>query len=366
MLYGALGILLSFIYLFSISTSCRKNTRLIGFFLLILSISLISGIRWATGTDWDTYLSFYDSGGSLHDYMSYWHFEPGFKFVTWFFHATGAGYSLWLFVLTFSVLSIKFASIYRRPYVLICFLVLFGASMSDLFPTRQSLAISLIILSVHYLLKRDYWLYAACIILACSFHVTSCIFFLAPAILYFSYQTLFVFTLFAGLAFKLYAFTFVSALATSFHLEDLLLQSDMYSATISGRVSLISLAGKAVVILFSMVAMSKCRSYLTKYECASVKLTIFGLVSSAILESTSQIFNRLTEYFVSFEIVAVSSLVYFFTRYLLAERRLIGAFVCFVSTCLFCFTRFTGLLMNYTDLYYPFETVFQANHRALY
>jgi len=65
------------------------------------------------------------------------------------------------------------------------------------------------------------------------------------------------------------------------------------------------------------------------------------------------------------EMVAASSLVYFFTRYVLSEKKLIGAFVFFVSTCLFYFTRFIGLLMNYSDLDYSFETAFQTNHRVV-
>jgi transmembrane protein EpsG len=366
MLYLTLGAVFSLNYLFSISNLSRQRTRLIAFSFFVLSISCISGIRWATGTDWASYLSFYDSGGSFRDYMSYSHFEPGFKFSVWLFHFAGVAYSLWLFLLTFFVLSIKFLPIYRRAYVLICFLVIFGASMADLFPTRQALAISLVILSGHYLIRRAYWLYAGCVVLATLFHATAVVFIFAPVILYLSYRALFLFTLCSGLLLKLFMFDLVNFIATYLHLGDMLIQVELYSATIQGRISLLSITQKVIIMLFSFQALSKCKHLLTQYEHASVKFMVFGLGSSIFLESASTIFNRLTIYFVSFEFVAVSSLVYFYTKYLLARGMRLGALGFFVSTCIFYFVRFWGLFLSYPDLYYPFETVFQSSHKFVY
>jgi hypothetical protein len=366
MLYLTLWITFSIGYLLSISSAPTGAIRRILPGLFIMSIAVLSGIRWATGTDWDTYLAFYTSGGGFHDYMSYWHFEPGFKFVVWLFNYFGAGYSLWLFILTLSVLVIKFFPIRSRPYVMVCFLVLFGTSMADLFPTREGLAISLVIVSASFLVERRYILYVLCVLLASLFHITAIVFLLAPLIIAAGYRSLCIVAVCGGILLKLFLYSAVMSVAMHLGLADLLSTAELYSGTIAGRVSLPSIAQKIIILLFSFGVLPKCREQMTRFELAAVKLMVFGLIGSIFLESGSQIFNRLTIYFVSFEIIAMSALIWFYSKYLISKKYYFMLLIVFVTVCTFYGVRFCGLLTSYPDLYYPFETVFQHSHRATY
>jgi transmembrane protein EpsG len=334
--------------------------------LFLLSLATLGGIRWATGTDWDPYWEFYISGGSFQDYMSYWHFEPGFKFVVWLLHDVGVGYSEWLFLLTFLVIAIKFAPIYRRPYILVCFLVLFGMSMADIFPTREAIAVSLVTVSAYYLVERRYLVYLICVVVACLFHSTAIIFLVAPLVLATSYRTLWTLAIVGGLLSKLFLYSAIILVTEHLGLTDLLSAAELYSDSVSGRISLLSIGQKAFILVFSLSVLPKCREKLTPFELASVKLLCFGLISSVILESGSQIFNRLTIYFVSFEVIAVSALIWFYSKYLIERKGYLTLLIVFSAVCIFYAVRFYGLLKNYADLYYPFETVFQSSHRAVY
>ncbi len=334
--------------------------------LFLLSLATLGGIRWATGTDWDPYWQFYISGGSFLDYMSYWHFEPGFKFVVWLLHYIGVGYSEWLFLLTFFVIAIKLSPIYRRPYILVCFLVLFGMSMADIFPNREAIAVSLVTLSAYYLVERRYLAYLICVVVACLFHSTAIIFLVAPLVLATSYRTLWIVAIVGGLLAKFFLYGAIILVTGHLGLTGLLSAADLYSESFSGRISLLSIGQKALILLFSLSSLRQCREKLTPFELASVKLMCFGLVTSVILESGSQIFNRLTIYFVSFEVIAVSALIWFYSKYLIERKGYLALLIIFCAVSAFYAVRFCGLLNNYADLYYPFETVFQSSHRTVY
>jgi hypothetical protein len=330
------------------------------------SLAVISGIRWTTGTDWDSYLSFYESGGSFSDYMSYAHFEPGFKAAVWGFHSAGLPYSIWLFSLTALVLLIQFLPIFRRPYLLICLLVLFGSAMADLFPTRESLSVSIIILSAYFLVEKRFFLYVACVILAALFHTTALIFLAAPLIYKMTYRALTVCAVLFGILLKLVLYSVAIVVATYLGLANLLTAAELYLDTVGGRISLPSILQKSLILLFSFFVLSKCRDRMTRFELISVKLMYFGIITSIFLESASQIFNRLTAYFVSFEFIAASSLIYFYSKYLIKKRSYLTLLTVYVGVCLVYAVRFCALLATYPDLYYPFETIFQSAHRTVY
>ncbi len=366
MLYFALWILFSAGYLISISKASSGLFKRIFPWVLLLLVAGLSGIRWATGTDWESYLTFYESGGDFHDYMSYWHFEPGFKFLIWLLHSLGIGYSVWLFILTFLVLVIKLAPIRERPYVAVCFLVLFGSSMANLFPTRETLAVSLVILSASCLVERRFLLFLFFILLASLFHSTAIVFVFAPLILMASYRTLVLVALIGGILLDFLLYKLVAIVAAQLGLADLLSSAQFYADTIGGRISVLSIAQKVIILLFFAGVLSKCKDQMTRFELASVKLTFFGLIASMVLESGSQIFNRLTVYFVSFEIISVSAILWLYSRHLILRRSYIQLLTLYVSACMFYCIRFCGLLASYPDLYYPFETIFQSSHRAVY
>jgi hypothetical protein len=110
MLYVGLGTVLSFTYLFSISTSCRRKARLIGSVLLSLVHFRHSGIREATGQIVTLYVSSITPTTVLKT-IAYKHFEPRFN-LSRRSSMPRPAYSWWMFVRAFTLCSRSiFASI---------------------------------------------------------------------------------------------------------------------------------------------------------------------------------------------------------------------------------------------------------------
>lgn len=332
----------------------------------IFLIAAISGIRWATGTDWAPYYIFFTTNETLSDFLNYFQFEVGFKLLVWFFSYLHVPYSGWLFALTFLVLWIKFLPIINRPYVLICFLVLFGVSMADIFPVRQSLSISIVIYSVRYLVDRRFLVFSIIVLAASSIHITALAFFLAPLVLYLPYSFLLILALFAFIVLYFFFFHIVFAFFSIINIENLAYLAAAYSQEIKGRVSFLSISYKIVFLLFAYKAFPIIKAEFNKFEKAALKLTIVGAVASIMLESISLVLNRLSVYYYSFEFVSASALIYFLSKRLLLRKNYLSFMLLVFGVIAYYSLRFIGLFMNYSDLYYPFETIFDSSYKETY
>lgn len=332
----------------------------------VLSLAVISGIRWATGTDWAPYHIFYTVNETFSDFVEYFQFEVGYKILAWLFASLGVPYTGWLFAQALFVIWLKFSPIIRRPYVLICFLVLFGTSMADLFPVRQSMAISIVIYSVSHLVDRRHVSFYLMVLAASLIHFTAIIFFFAPFVLRFSYGVLLVG---AALGFVVLYFLFfhvVFAIFTILGIEQIAYLAAAYSQEIEGRVSLLSIGYKVVFLLFVYKVAPLVKEKLNRYELAALKFTVVGVALSIMLESISVVLNRLSIYYYSFEFISASALIYFVSRRWLDKRKYFTFMFFALGVVIFYSVRFVGLFNNYPDLYYPFETVFDSSHKETY
>lgn len=332
----------------------------------VLLLALISGIRWATGTDWAPYHIFYTTNKIFSDFIEYFQFEIGYKILVWFFASLGIPYTGWLFAQALFVIWTKLSVAIHRPYVLICFLVLFGTSMADLFPVRQSIAIAVVIYSVNYLVKRQYFLFYLLVLVASSIHFTALVFLAAPLVLRLSYGAMFLGGALGFIVLYFFFFYIVFAVFSMLGLGDVAYLAAAYSQEIEGRVSLLSIGYKIIFLGFVYMATPLVKSELNRYERAALKLTVVGVVLSIMLESISVVLNRLSIYYYSFEFVASSALIYFILRRWIYKRRQLTAVVFASGVVIYYTIRFIGLFNNYPDLYYPFETIFDASHKETY
>lgn len=181
-------IYLSFLSLFIISAFFDYShkqllfNKIVLFYLLTFSLSFI-GLRYYTGADWSSYMKYFER-------------------VDWSNKKYGFGYKLlniickYIFNNYFAVqffstlvfiLSIeKFVKQYSRYPFLTWFLII-SLFFRNLFmcQVRQSLAISIILLGTHFLLKRKIFTYILFVFIATLFHTTALfgflsIFFLIP------------------------------------------------------------------------------------------------------------------------------------------------------------------------------------------
>jgi transmembrane protein EpsG len=334
--------------------------------LLVLTISLVSGIRWETGTDWLPYYDFFVMCGDFDDCMQHPHFEYGYKFIVWLFRQGSDSYSVWLFIFTLFVMGVKLIAVADRPYILIVFLVIFGVSLGDLFPVRQSLAISIGILALYFYSNNRLTWFLGLVIMAGMVHKTAFILGFIPFILILNVGWVYFSAVFSGI-FVYFAFFIISDyLANLVGADYVSYQVGVYTADFIGRVSFGSLAYKAVILSVLAFLSPMYKGELNKFELNSIKLTIFGLIFSSIIELGNGALNRISIYFVSFEVVAVPVLIYFFIRELVLRRSYHAVFVVILTLNVFYMGRFLVGLEAYSDLYLPYETIFHSFHKIVY
>lgn len=68
----------------------------------------------------------------------------------------------------------------KRPYLMVSFYFVMVCFLYNMEIMRQSIAISLFLLSIPYLLKKRYFIYSVFILIACGFHISAVVLFLVP------------------------------------------------------------------------------------------------------------------------------------------------------------------------------------------
>lgn len=167
------GLLLSAIFLDRDDISPDKKKLVLKSFVILFT--LFRGLRWNTGTDWESYLAVFEEAGwdtifsLVHDvgFM-----EPGYVLLNVLVKSLGGNYTVFLLLTNFFLLF----SYYRfslwvssRPiwtFVVLLFTVSF-------FPVRQTLAVGLVLLSFQYLLQRQGWKYVLLVLGASLIHTSA-------------------------------------------------------------------------------------------------------------------------------------------------------------------------------------------------
>lgn len=142
------------------------------YWLIVLLFIFLSTFRWENGTDWESYLFYFNflSVPTLIGYM-----EPGFTLLT-SINAYFANYSTQLFCVAFlSIVPISIRIFKISPYPIVSLFVFFCTSLANIFPVRQSIAIAIFVFSWKYIIEQKKIKFLICIALAISFHYSAII-----------------------------------------------------------------------------------------------------------------------------------------------------------------------------------------------
>lgn len=147
---------------------------IIAYILLVFQV----GLRWETGTDWDSYLNHFEL---INDIASTSPLENGFEL--------GYNLSIWLVKLMFSEYTffllfhalvfyiILFYSLSRyTPYFFVSLLLFYTWTMGVMGSNRQLIAIVICLYSLRYVLDKNPIKFFFLVFIAFSFHVTALLF----------------------------------------------------------------------------------------------------------------------------------------------------------------------------------------------
>lgn len=181
LIYIAVYLILYLALVFGRKTSIKQQQKIS--YALIILFTLLRGLRWKTGTDWDYYEDIFKN---VDQYISYEinQVEWGFLYFNKFIKRICNNYTFYLIVTNFLFLFsfYKFSCYYfkKNPLEAFCICLM----CLDLFPVRQNFAVSILIWAIPFLLQRRYWQSALVIIAAYFIHRSSLILllFLCPLV----------------------------------------------------------------------------------------------------------------------------------------------------------------------------------------
>ena len=168
--------------LFSVMDLVKVNLlyKKMFFAVVIVLLIVISGVRWETGPDWDSYYHFYND----IEYFAYDStlnfFEPGFTYLNLFATRLGLSYTTFLFFLAVTTIGLKGLVFNRHHSILFILLFLYYCYyLADISSVRQFTAVSICLFGLKYVEDRRFLPFLFCILLATSIHISAAFFLLA-------------------------------------------------------------------------------------------------------------------------------------------------------------------------------------------
>ena len=339
-------------------------------FAFCFLFTVLGGVRWNTGTDWDAYYYGFLSADSL-DYVLYspYAFEKGFGLLNFIILNYFNSYTVFLLVFTFITVFLKYKVITHKiflNYALFSLFAYYCVFIGDIVATRQSMAISITLFSTLFIIRKKLVWFILAVILASSIHRSAIVFIVAYPLFHYDFrQKTLILIYFIGLTLGL---IFQQVGVSSFNIpfissfESLSTYSDKvsgYSETGQvgyGKVSvgLLMILGyiKSLLIMIPVLYLHKNQK--NTYT-RLLNLLVFGSLVYFTLGAISSEFKRLNAYFSVYEMLVIPYFIYCLknknTRYLLI-----------LFFCLILFNRVYSAVYNFWDLYHPFLTIFDSNN----
>lgn len=164
--------LFCFILFFAIVSIRLPHKKSVHILLPIIFVCyVLSFIRWESGTDWDIYVSIFHYSEKIDN--NYTNVEEGFFLLNHFSHFISNSYSVALFLQASIIFPSVFYVLKKQPLPLVSFFLFFSSTLGYIFFIRQSISVSLVLLSYVFIVKQDKKRFFTCIIVACLFHITS-------------------------------------------------------------------------------------------------------------------------------------------------------------------------------------------------
>lgn len=149
-----------------------KKGKLIFFIPIIIFFIIIGGLRWNTGNDWLPYYRYFE----YFDWDTYYSkatFEPGYSQLTRLVIALGGDYTVFLIVYTILLVGLRSFFLYRHVNsILLACLLYYGNNLFDFAATRQWLGISILLLSIPFIIKRKFIPFLVIMLIAMSVHLS--------------------------------------------------------------------------------------------------------------------------------------------------------------------------------------------------
>ena len=349
--------------------------RKVVFWLFIVILITLSAIRWKTGTDWPSYIYFFNNSNTFSQFTD-GRFEFGYGLLNFIAKSISSNYSVFLGLFTLVTVLIKAQALSHwryNQYFLISFLIYYSYYIGDMFPIRQSLALSVILFSGQYLIDRKLISFLICVYIATLFHTSSFIFFAAYPLSFIKLKTKVAVILLILSAIGGYVLTSLNAFSWLTKIpwlaDEAQYKLEAYSAMASNgidttggsdfvdpKTSFITGLIRKVVVLVPLILFRKKLAEKFDYFNILFNLIIFGAIFYFTLGTLIQVLKRGASYFDFFEVLVLPMLIY------ISNNKWQRIFI-YCMIAVYSFAKLFMVLRYYWDAYVPYNTIFDNVQR---
>lgn len=172
-----LGVLLIFSFLelrTNLSPVQHKSMLVFTYGLFVFQV----GLRWQTGTDWETYLVHFEEIKTVSDvYYTVTGFEQGYSFFILIIKQLWTSYTAFLVIHALLYYMLVFSSFKKMsPYIFISLLVFYATTMGVMGSNRQLIALAICLFALRYVFTKNALKFFLLVGLAFMFHSSAILF----------------------------------------------------------------------------------------------------------------------------------------------------------------------------------------------
>lgn len=329
------------------------------YILSCLGLFVMSFIRWENGTDWDSYIEYFQT---IPEIIHESNFEIGYSMVNGIAKVWTGDYTVALFLCAAILFGFQSPAIWKlSPYPMLSLLFLFGINFGSVFFVRQTIAAGILLYSVIFIKDRRFWPFLACLLLAISFHRSSIVFLIAWWVYRWRiHPYLMIILLFVSMALSGIADSIMQSLGTLVG-GAIQVKIDAYTGELRGEMFGLSqsfaviiakaLFSKLLLIVFSMIMLRRVSEHSPEFR-GYFNLYWMGAVLYFLTISISPGLARMAY---SFDILQIILLPYIIREIQGRELRIFAVIASFMYIALRLYTVTTG---GYYDLFVPYRTIF--------
>lgn len=331
-------------------------------------LTLVGGLRWETGTDWDNYYYYFISNDSYNDFISS-DFEYLYAVIAYVLKWCSESYNVFLLffcALTIFVKLYGFCKISDYRFIFLTILLYYANQLGDVSSNRQSIALSISLLGMVFVIRKKLIPFLLSTYVALLFHTSAIVFFLAAPLIYFEInrKQLILFTLTAFSLGMLITstgtnnFIFNSLLSGDGHITAKItayqeiseMGNSSTGSAIDPRVSyILGLIRRCFVLIPALFFYNKLAVH--KNFKVLISLYVFGSLIYLVFSPIMQVLNRLSSYF---DLAEYFILPFFVT---LPKQRYIKILI-YIVIVLYAFAKFYSTIMSFWTFYTPYKLCF--------
>lgn len=157
-----------------------RKVKLLIIFLFCNYFVFLGGFRWLTGTDWYSYYYAFINADTYYGAVQAPHtMEWGYGMLNYIVNVLGGSYTVFLLIFTFLKIYLKykvFISRYFFKYALLSFFLFYCYEVGAIYGTRQTLAVSILFLSIIPIIRKKLFIFLVLLIIAVLIHRTAIVF----------------------------------------------------------------------------------------------------------------------------------------------------------------------------------------------